>query len=146
MKPMKIRLLISALIMSFVISNVSAQQYGNEWINYAQKYYKISTVENGIYKITYNDLAAAGFPVATVDPRNIQLIHRGVEQAIHIEGQGDGVLNNNDFIEFYGKRNDGTLDEELYISPDAYKRKYHNFYADTTAYSSFIIVDLPNLS
>lgn len=131
---MNIRYTILSLVFLLIFSFGSAQNYGNEWINYSQKYYKISTVEDGIYRISYDDLTAAGFPVATVDPRNIQLIHRGIEQAIHISGQGDGVLNDSDFIEFYGKRNDGTLDEELYTLPEAHKRKFHNFYSDTTAY------------
>ncbi len=131
---MKKGFLILIIIQLLTLSVVHAQKYGNEWINFAQKYYKLSTAEDGIYRVSYSELQASGFPVSTVDPRKIQLFHRGVEHAIHIEGQNDSRFDPNDYIEFYGKRNDGTLDEELYITPEAQPHKYYNIYSDTTAY------------
>ncbi len=111
-----------------------SQPYGNEWINYNQTYYKIKTAKNGIYRITYNDLQAVGFPVTTVDPRTIQLFHRGKEQSIVVSGQLDAKFDPTDYIEFYGTRNDGALDAGLYISPDAQSNPYYNLFSDTTAY------------
>lgn len=111
-----------------------SQPYGNEWINFSQQYYKITTAEDGIYRITYDDLITAGFPVSTVDPGKIMLFHRGEELAIYIEGQDDARLDPPDYIEFYGRRNDGALDEEIYIKPEAQPHKYYNIYSDTTAY------------
>ena len=124
---------VLSFFIAFVLINAKAQEYGNEWIVSSQKYYKLSTAQDGIYRITYNELASIGFPVNR-DPRNIQIFHRGVEQAIIIEDQTDASFDPDDYIEFYGKKNDGTLDQELYIDPGAHKRKYHNFYSDTTAY------------
>ncbi len=111
-----------------------AQPYGNEWIDFNKEYFKIKLAEDGIYRIDYTSLEAAGFPVNTVDPRRIQLFHRGQEMAIYIEGEGDAVFDPGDYIEFYGQRNDGTLDEELYVNPPAQPHKYYNLYADSTAY------------
>jgi len=114
--------------------------YGNEWINYNQQYFKISTAEDGIYRLDYDYLSGAEFPVASVDPRRIQIFHRGKEQAILIldedgnPGDIDGVFNQEDYIVFYGQRNDGTLDKELYITPEAQPHSYYNIYSDTTAY------------
>lgn len=125
---------ILIFIQILVISLVNAQEYGNEWINYSQKYYKLSTAEDGIYRISYNELASADFPVSTIDPRNIKIFHRGIEQSIHIEGQNDASFDPADYIEFFGKKNDGTLDEELFVTPEAQPHKYYNFYSDTTAY------------
>lgn len=107
--------------------------YTNDWIDFSQSYHKLSVAEDGIYKVSYNELATAGFPVAA-DPRNIQLFHRGVEQAIIVEGENDGNFGAGDYILFYGKRNDGTLDRQLYVSPDAQPHNYYNLYNDTTAY------------
>ena len=131
---MKKRLQLSIFIFLVFYTVASAQEYGNEWINPSQKYYKISTADDGIYRITYNELVNVGFPVSAIDPRNIQLFHRGEEMAISIPGQPDASFDTDDYIEFYGKKNDGTLDEELYVHPNAHKRKYYNFYSDTTAY------------
>ena len=111
-----------------------AQTFGNEWINANQQYYKISIGENGIYRLSYADLQAVGFPVAGVDPRRIQLFFRGQEQAIMVQGQQDARLDPEDFIVFYGQQNDGTLDTELYVAPEAQPHPYYNLYSDTTAY------------
>jgi hypothetical protein len=113
---------------------LASQEYGNEWINYNQNYYKITLAETGIYRITHQDLNNAGFPVSTVDPRRIQLFHRGKEIAISVIGQLDAVFDEEDYIEFFGERNDGTLDRELYYPEDAQPHGYYNLYSDTSAY------------
>ncbi|WP_205499753.1 putative type IX secretion system sortase PorU2 [Rufibacter psychrotolerans] len=112
-----------------------AQQvtYGNEWINYNQKYYKIKVPTTGIYRLDKAYLQAAG--INGVDPRNFQLYRRGQEVAIHVEGEADGSFDANDFIEFYGEKNDGALDRELYKDPDAnHINPYYSLYTDTAAY------------
>ena len=132
---MKIKKTISSLLLLFLTStSLFSQPFGNEWINFNQIYYKISTAEKGIYHITYDDLNAAGFPVTSIDPRKIQIFHRGVEQAIYVEGQLDARFDPSDYIDFYGEKNDGTLDAELYVNPDAQPHSYYNLYSDTTAY------------
>ncbi len=115
-------------------SLVFAQPYGNEWIDFTKEYYKLSVAADGIYRVGFNDLNNAGFPVTSIDPRRIQLFHRGVEVAINIEGQGDASFDPADFIEFYGQKNDGTVDEELYVTPSDQPHKYYNLFSDTTAY------------
>ena len=112
----------------------AAQPFGNEWINPSQQYYKISVAADGIYQLSYADLQAAGFPVGGVDPRRIQLFFRGQEQAILVPGQQDARLDPDDGIVFYGQKNDGTLDTELYVTPEAQPHPHYNLYSDTTAY------------
>jgi len=119
---------------------VYAQNYGDEWIDYNKRYFKISIAQDGIYRISYADLINAGFPVASVNPKRIQLFHRGVEQAIFVQGEGDFVFNTTDYIEFYGQKNDGTLDAGLYEPSTAQPHNYYNLYSDSTAY--FITYDL----
>src|SRR5690348_7997391 len=115
---------VLGLFLSVLIQ--ASAQVGNEWINFNQSYFKIPVGKDGIYKLGYTDLQAAGFPLGSVDPRNIQLFHRGEEQAIYIEGEADAQLNPSDFIEFYGQRNDGTLDAELYQPSSAQPHRYYN--------------------
>src|SRR5690606_2488625 len=77
-------------------------------------------------------LLSAG--ISGVDPKKFQLLHRGVEQAILIKGEEDGVFSPGDSILFYGKINDGTLDSLLYLKSSLQPHKYYNLYSDTTAY------------
>ncbi len=122
------------LLLSVTLTKVYAQTFGNEWIKASQQYFKIPIGEDGIYQLSYADLLAAGFPVAGVDPRRIQLFFRGQEQAIVVQGQQDARLDPEDFILFYGQQNDGTLNTELYVTPEAQPHPYYNLYSDTTAY------------
>lgn len=124
------------ILLTSLLGSISAQAqtFGNEWINFSQEYYKIPVTAKGIYRITVNDLTAAGFPVSTVNPKRIQLYHRGKEQAILVNGEADEKLDANDYVEFYGKGNDGTMDSLLYIPSSAQPHKYYSLYSDTTAY------------
>lgn len=122
------------LFLLLLAGNVSWAQLGNEWINFSQEYYKISISKDSIYQLSYDHLAASGFPVTSVDPRFIQLFHRGVEQAIYVSGQDDGIFDPGDYIEFYGRKNDGSLDTELYVQPEVQVNPYYNLYSDNTSY------------
>ena len=126
--------LLTGLLACAWVALSLAQPYGNEWINYQQTYYKIPVGQTGLYRVTYADLQAAGFPVGVVDPRRVQLYHRGVEQAIRVVGGIDARWDAGDYLEFIGQRNDGTQDTDLYVSPDAQPHAHYNLYSDTTAY------------
>ncbi len=111
-----------------------AQAQRTSWINFSQSYFRISTAQDGIHRITYDQLNQSSFPVGVVDTKNLQLYHRGVEQSIEVVDGGDNQLNVGDYIEFLGSRNDGTLDSELYLTPEAQPHAFHNLYSDTSAY------------
>lgn len=88
--------------------------YQNSWIKYNQEYYKIQVAQDGIYRISLNTLTLAGFSAASLDPRKIQMYNNGSQVPLYIEGESDGVFDPSDFIEFYGKKNDGSFDTKLY--------------------------------
>jgi hypothetical protein len=103
--------------LSFILLSLVAfaqGPYENSWIKYNQEYYKIKVVQNGIYRVGPTTLAQAGFSVGASDPRKIQIFHNGKEVPLYIQGEGDGVFDPNDFIEFYGEKNDGSFDTKLY--------------------------------
>ena len=110
------------------------QPVGNEWIDYGQTYLKIPVVQPGIYQIMPADLQKAGLTTATIDPTTIQLFHRGVEQAIYVAGESDHHLDPSDFVEFYGRGNDGAPDSLLYRPVSAQPHAYYSLFSDTTAY------------
>lgn len=116
------------------ISQFAWAQNPQSWINFNQNYYKISVGANAAYQLEYNDLVAAGLPLATIDARTLRLYHRGEEIAIRVSGQGDGRVNEGDVIQFLGKSNDGISDAPLYQNPDDQAHQYYNLFSDTTAY------------
>lgn len=124
---------ITILLATFCAPHGQAQA-PSSWINFGQPYYKVRVGTDGIHRLTYSDLVSAGVPVNAVDPRRINLFHRGVEQAILVTGQSDAVFDPADVIEFYGKRNDGTRDAGLYDPPTAQPHTFYNLFSDTAAY------------
>lgn len=124
---------VSCIFLMVFISLAGVAQR-NSWVKFDQTYYKVLTSQDGIHQITYDQLAQSAFPLDIVNTGNIQLYHRGEEQAIEMVDNGDGRLNAGDYINFYGSRNDGTLDRDLYLAPAAQPHVYHNLYSDTTAY------------
>ncbi|MBP6335376.1 MAG: hypothetical protein KA444_07890 [Bacteroidia bacterium] len=122
-------------LLIFLIPYVAhTQTYGNSWINYNQQYFKVKVWEEGIYRISRQTLLFAGIPVSSIDPRKVQVFRDGQEQFIYLEGETDGIFDPNDFIEFYGKRNDGTLDKKLYADSTKHANPNYSLCTDTAIY------------
>ena len=82
-------------------------------------WFKISVKNDGIYKITYNDLLQYGIDPNSIDPRNIRIYGNGggmlpeynllpnyddlIENAICVAGEADGHFDVNDYILFYAQ-------------------------------------------
>jgi hypothetical protein len=118
----------------FTSLNIYAQSFGNEWINYNQKYYSFPVARSGIYKLDFTVLQAAGIPLSTFQSANIQLFGREKEIPLHIEDGGDNAINDGDFILFYALRNDGWLDSSLYDDPSWLGNPKYSLYNDTIQY------------
>jgi|GEM_PF-69393 len=121
-------LLLSAPIWGF------GQTYGNEWIDYSQRYYKIKVIKDGMYRIDSAALAASGITVKNIDPKNFQIFFRGKEQYIYVQNKIPGVFGRNDFIEFYGQHNDGALDTMVYTGIAFNPNPYYSMFNDTSTY------------
>ncbi|HTL81594.1 MAG TPA: C25 family cysteine peptidase, partial [Bacteroidia bacterium] len=130
--------LYAILVCLSSFASLSAQTYGNEWITYSQKYLKIKITTTGIYRIDSttlaNGIAATGNSLSTIDPHNFQVFHNGKEEYIWVEGEADNVFNNGDYIEFYGKRNDGAMDSTLYGGASSQLNPYYSLFNDTATY------------
>jgi len=123
------------LVVFFLLVQLSwAQQHGNEWINYGQTYFKIKTGKDDIHRITYQSLVEAGFDSNNTNPNLFQLYHRGQEVAIRTVGTDDSSFDAGDYIEFWGRKNDGTQDTELFYRAQDQIHKYYNMFSDTTAF------------
>ncbi len=131
---MKNKILLLFLI-GFFVQDVMAQPFGNEWINYSQKYYKFPVTENGIYRISYAQLLSAGVPLSSInDPRNMQVFGRGSELPIFIPNENTGVFGPNDYIEFYAQKNDAWYDTALYANDDWMPNSDYSLFTDTAFY------------
>lgn len=122
--------------MVFAAASAMAQQ-ANQWIDFSKQYYQLKVAKDGIYKLSFQDLKNSGVPVAAIDPRLIQIYHRGTEQAIlvkHNQQPANSVFEDGEYLEFYGRKNDGTLDAKLYQPQSAQPHSFYNLYSDTTSY------------
>ncbi|AWV99207.1 putative type IX secretion system sortase PorU2 [Arcticibacterium luteifluviistationis] len=113
------------------ISAFGQGQFGNEWIDFQQKYWKISVLENGVYELPLAQFNADGFDVNSIEPENIQLFYMGKEVAIQVTEQLDGTL---DKLVFYGEKNKGDLDSLVYRPADARMNPNQSLFSDESAY------------
>lgn len=65
--------------------------------------YRISVRSDGMYRVTYAELSAAGVPVSSLDPRTFQVYNMGQEVAVVVSGEQDGKFDPSDSILFYGQ-------------------------------------------
>ena len=90
--------------------------YGSDWYTSRsnQALVRLVVEEDGIYRVSFQDLQNAGFDLTGVNARNLHIIYRGEEQPIYVSQTAAGQLN---FLEFFGQKNDGWLDSVMYRDP-----------------------------
>lgn len=108
-----------------------AQQYNNEWIDYSKTYYKFKVGKTALYKIPDSVLAKYG--LGNIDVKNFQLWRNGKEIAIYTS-VASGVLPANGYIEFWGEKNDGLPDRNLYKDPNNQLSTDLSLETDTASY------------
>ncbi len=114
--------------------NSFAQVYGNEWIQYNQKYYAFKIHTSGIHKIDYSALQNATITPNTFSSQNIQIFGREQEIPLYIEDGGDSSFDPGDYLLFYAEKNDGWLDSTLYASASDVGNPKYSLYNDTIQY------------
>jgi hypothetical protein len=77
--------------------------------------YKVVVDQDGMYKISYNALQAAGMDVGQVDPALIHLTNQGRDVALEFHDNGG----NNSYFIFYGQKFNGDYLASIYSSEDA---------------------------
>lgn len=116
-------------------------------------WYKFAVPDNGVYMLTFTDLANMGMDMASLDPQNIRIYGNGggmlpednfkaryddlVENAIYVyDGGTSGVFDNSDYILFYGS---SPVKWALSAKDDKFHHQ-QNYYTDATYY--FLTADL----
>lgn len=103
------RLLALIFMMSCICT--AQAQLNNEWIDYSKTYYKFKVGKTGLQRIPYAVLQQVG--LATIPMEHFQLFRNGVEVPIYTS-RNAGMAGTADYIEFYGKQNDGQPEARLY--------------------------------
>ena len=122
------------LLCALCVLRLASQPFGNEWINYDQKYYYFPVAATGVYRITFQNFTAAGIPISLVDPAHIQIWARGKQVPLYLADVSDGSFNATDYIEFIAEENDGRLDTELYANPADQGNASYSLFNDTIRY------------
>ncbi|HEX9510934.1 MAG TPA: C25 family cysteine peptidase [Puia sp.] len=108
-----------------------AQNYNNEWIDYSKTYYKFKVGATGLYRIPQSVLATAG--LGGQPAQNFQLFRNGQEVPVYTS-VASGPLGSSDYIEFWGRINDGVPDQPLYRSPSYQHTQKWSLETDTAVY------------
>ncbi|MFN0216569.1 MAG: C25 family cysteine peptidase [Saprospiraceae bacterium] len=107
--------------------------YGNEWIDYSKTYFKIKIAEDAVYRVDFQTLSAAGFPVGSVAASKWRLFRNGNQEAIFCST--NSVFGGTDFFEFYGQKNRGEVDFFLFENADQEQiNPWYSMYNDTSVY------------
>ncbi len=104
--------------------------FGNEWINYNQPYYKMKIVEDGLYRIPASALQNAGINLASLQVSNFQVFAMGAEIPCYVHTNSGTV----EYIEFYGKKHRGELDINLYYNANHHFNPEYSAITDTASY------------
>jgi hypothetical protein len=92
-----------------------AQPFNNEWIDYNKTYYKFSVGSDGLYRISQSVLSGIG--LGSTPAEQFQLWRNG-EQVPLFTSVATGAMGASDYIEFWGRMNDGRPDKVLYRNQD----------------------------
>lgn len=124
------------LILLGVLFHVSvfAQTYGNEWIDYTQKYYSFPVYQDGLYRIDYATLNSAGISLSSINPNQFQLFGKDKEVPLLMVDGGDNSFDSGDYFLFYGEKNNGWIDSVLYPDPSTMANPNYSLINDTIYY------------
>src|SRR5690606_25114472 len=108
-----------------------SQPYSNSWIDYNKTYYKFKVGSDGLFRINQSVLNSAG--LGNIPAEQFQLWRNGVQEIIYTS-KTTGTLGSADYIEFWGKMNDGKMDTKLYRNADYQLSDHYSIQTDTSAY------------
>ena len=106
-------------------------QFNNEWIDYSKPYYRIKVASEGIFRINKTALDAAG--IGNADAAYYQLWLNGNEVPL-FTSVATGTIPGGGYIEFFGQKNNGALDRNLYRNPADYISGNNSLFTDTAVY------------
>ncbi len=127
------------LLLGSLISSVSAQSYGNEWIDTTKVHVKFNIGKDGVYRIGYfavdQFFTDAGVFISQVPLDQVRLFCMGKQVPIFVkDNNNDNVWDFYDYIEFVGHKLDGSFDKELYNKPEYQRHTFTSYVYDSASY------------
>jgi hypothetical protein len=135
---------ILSLMLVMSVLSLTGQKTGHEWINPDQHCIKIKVANDGIYRITQEVLKTTSLKDFSFEAKHLKLVNFGEVRALYTSTSG--IMDENDYIEFYAVKNTIGLDSMLYKDwrTDLFNPEY-SMVNDTNAYFLCISKDTPNL-
>lgn len=95
---------------------VAAKPVASEWYDPSRPWVKVFVEEDALFRIDAAWLDSLGIDPASIDPHTLQVLYRGEEQAVYVQGEADGRLDAGDFLLFHGlyRREENKDFEHLY--------------------------------
>lgn len=125
-------------IFLLITTVAKTQNYGNEWIDYSQQYFKFPIYQTGIHRLDYNTINTAlgneGISISSINTSDFQVFGREQEVSIKVIDGGDNTLDPGDYLEFYAAKNDGWNDAYVYDSAHFQPDQYYSLFNDTIRY------------
>ncbi|MDO8550153.1 MAG: C25 family cysteine peptidase, partial [Ignavibacteria bacterium] len=109
----------------------SASDTSGNWIDYDNEYVKLAVFEDGIYKISYDDLQGYGVYPSSINPLTFKIFFEGKQIPIFVLGENDLSFDPKDFIEFWGEKNYGSPDYREIVPFGTDYKNYYDRYSDT---------------
>ena len=120
------------LFLIFVLACLTGYaQSSNNWVDFGKTYYKFQVGKDSLYRISQSTLNGLG--LGNIPAEQFQLWRNGEEQILYTT-KPSGVLGSADYIEFWGRMNDGKMDKKLYRTPDYQLSDKYSLQTDTAAY------------
>lgn len=119
------------IVVLILITGHAYAQLNNSWIDYNKTYYKFYLSNNGLCRITQPTLVAAGLNSTNAD--HFQLWRNG-QQVRLFTSVTNAPMGTADYIEFWGERNDGKPDKNLYRNTDFQLNDKYSLENDTATY------------
>lgn len=94
--------------------------------------YRIAITEDGLYRLDYAALRAAGLPVDTLDPATLRLESQGREVALYLQHDGDARFEPGESLLFFGERFRGDTLAERYRDENELWYTFERHYPDGT--------------
>ncbi|HSP88735.1 MAG TPA: C25 family cysteine peptidase, partial [Ignavibacteriaceae bacterium] len=111
-------------------SRIFTDTTGN-WIGYESEYVKLAIYEDGIYKISYNDLINYGINPSSINPLTFKIFFEGNQIPLFISGENDLSFDQGDYIEFWGEKNYCSPAYKEIVSFGINYKNYFDIYNDT---------------
>ncbi len=139
---MNYRIFILPLFLFFYLSgSLKAQMviggqtlYGDEWIDYDRTHYKITLNEDGVYRLTYQELFQAGVFSESDVPTGAEFKLYRFGNPVPIYVNNPGAFSSGDYIEFYGRKNRGQIDMHLYADASEQLNPHYSMFSDDAVY------------